>query len=73
MKVTQKQLKELQVKDITKLTNEEVLQLKKDEGGFFEVAYSIGEGGTNGLLLQGLKTKELYKLVGRTSTIFLLM
>lgn len=70
---TQKQLKELPnglAEDITYYSDEQIKALRSREIYFNEVAWSRGYYGTNGLLLQGNKTKKLYKITSRTGAIF---
>jgi hypothetical protein len=40
------------------------------EGGFDQVAYSIGTYGRNGLVMQGRKTGKFYVVQSRSSALF---
>ena len=73
-KYTQKQLKELINNniaiDITNGTNETRNDILKLEGNYTTVGYSAGIHGINGLLIQGTKSKQLYAITNRSTSIF---
>lgn len=73
-KYTQKQLKELVkngiAKDITYAGNEEYEKIRDIEGNLIAIGYSHGIYGTNGLLIKGYKTKQLYAITARSTAIF---
>lgn len=75
VKYTQKQLRGMLswglAMDISTIGCEDAKTLKKEEGGIFQVGYSGGVYGCNGMLLQGYKTGQLYIIVGRTQAIYL--
>lgn len=74
-KYTQKQLKELVkngiAKDITYADNEEYEKIRDIEGNLITIGYSHGVYGTNGLLIKGYKTKQLYAITARSTAIFI--
>lgn len=74
MEVKNKDLKELVernlAKDISYYQDEKIRNIKNNEKGFNEIAYSSGIYGCNGVLLQGRTTLKLYVITSRTSAIY---
>lgn len=68
-----KEIKKIWAKDITNYGFEEIEKLREKEKGFEIIATSCGVYGVNGALLQGNKSKKLYKIVCRNSTLFQLV
>lgn len=75
VKYTQKQLKGMVswglAMDISSIGVEDAKLLKKEEQGIFQVGYSSGTYGCNGMLLQGYNTGQLYAIIGRTTALYL--
>lgn len=62
----------LQAKDITYLSFEELNKLIKDEQAFDYVASSCGTYGVNAKIVRGYNTKTFYVITSRTSAVFML-
>lgn len=73
MKTTQKSLKEFNAIDITYYDFDRLDNLRHKENGFETVAVSFGTYGMNGGLFQGHNSKQLYKIISRTSALFQLV
>lgn len=72
---TQKQLKEM-VKigmaiDISNGNNDTRKEIIAKEGYLDRVGFSLGANGTNGRLLKGNNTNQLYAVVGHVSAIYI--
>lgn len=72
MKTSLKDIKNYNAIDITYKSFEEMKKLINKETGFREVAYSSGVYGVNGAIVQGIKNKKLYKIVSRTTVLFMI-
>lgn len=72
MKTTKKAIKEFNAIDITYIKFEEMRKLLQKENYFDRVAYSQGLYGINAIVIQGHKSKKLYKITNRTSAIFMI-
>lgn len=72
MKTTLKEIKAFNAIDITYISSEDMKKLLKKECSFNYVAYSTGLYGTTGVVIQGFKTKTLYKITSRTSTLYMI-
>ena len=68
-----KEIKEINAIDITKLNYNDIKKLDKKENGFEKISISFGIYGMNGALLQGRKTKKLYKITARNTNLFYLV
>ena len=68
-----KEIKNIYAEDITNYGSKEIEKLRKKKKGFEIIATSCGVYGINGALLQGNKSKKLYKIVCRNSTLFQLV
>lgn len=75
MKTTLKNIKAMasrcDVEDITYIKFEDAEALRKREGYFSEIAYSVGVYGVTGKVLQGHNTGNLYAITSRTSAVFM--
>lgn len=72
MKTTKKEIVNFNAKDITYINFDDMNKLRNEENGFVEIAYSMGLYGVTGAVIQGNKTKTLYKITSRTSAIFMI-
>lgn len=75
----------MKLKDIKTLTNnfiavnvtgyndKQYYQLKDYEKHFTKIAFSAGEAGVTGILVQGLNTGSLYAVTAKTSILFNLL
>lgn len=72
MKTSLKDIKNYNAIDITYKSFEEMKKLINKEAGFREVAYSSGVYGVNGAIVQGIKSKKLYKIASRTTVLFMI-
>lgn len=74
MEVKNKDLKKLIEKklaiDITYTEDKKIREIKNQEKGFNEIAYSRGIYGCTGVLLQGRTTLKLYAIASRTSSLY---
>lgn len=68
-----KEIKNTNAIDITSLKEREIKKLYEKEHGFENIATSYGMYGMNGALLQGRKTRELYKITARNTNLFYLV
>ena len=68
-----KEIKNTNAIDITQLNYNDIKKLDKKERGFEKISVSFGMYGMNGALLQGRKTKELYKITARNTNLFYLV
>lgn len=71
MKTTLKEIKNFYAKDITYIGFEDMNKLRNEENGFEIIAKSFGMYGVTGLVIRGLKSKEMFKICSRTSAIFM--
>lgn len=60
----------IEAEDITYLKFEAINDLVRKEDGLKELFKTYGQDGMNGGLFQGNKTKKLYKVCGRTTTLW---
>ena len=60
----------IEAEDITYLKFEAINDLVRKEDGLKELFKTYGKDGMNGGLFQGHKTKKLYKVCGRTTTLW---
>lgn len=67
-----KEIRNTNAIDITFLKQDELKKLCENEKGFENIATSYGIYGMNGALLQGRKTKKLYKITARNTNLFYL-
>lgn len=68
--MNQKELKTIDAEDITYLKFENVNKLVEKENGLKELFKTYGRDGMNGGLFEGNKTHKLYKVCGRTTTLW---
>lgn len=73
MKTTLKEIKKFNAKDITYISFNDMNELRKKEGYFKEIAYSMGTYGVTGCVIQGNNSGKMYKITSRTSAIFMVM
>lgn len=57
--------------DVSSIGVEDAKTLKKQEEGLYQIGYSVGVYGCNGMLLQGYNTGQLYAIIGRTTALYL--
>ena len=72
MKTTIKDIKAFDAIDITYIKFDDMKKLRQKENGFNEIAYSQGLYGINAIVIQGQKSKKLYKITNRTKAIFMI-
>ena len=72
VKTTLKDIKYFRAFDVTNKSTDELYKLLSDEKGVTQIAYSAGGYGVNGLLVQGNSSGRLYKVIARTSALFIL-
>lgn len=68
-----KEIKNINAIDITNKKIEEIKKLCEKEHGFENISTSYGIYGMNGVLLQGRKTRKLYKITARNTNLFYLV
>ena len=68
--MTKKEINNTNAVDITYLSFKKTNELLKNENGLNTIAVSKGTYGINAALLQGNKTKTLYKITSRSTTLF---
>lgn len=77
MKTTLKELRRLDnynhAKNITRLNFEQVNELREKENGLEVLEVSTGLYGLNGALLEGNNSKQLYVIIGRSSSLLMLV
>lgn len=73
MKTTLKEIKNMNAKDITSLSDKELNEIKKQERRLEEISISMGTYGINGALFKGEKTGSLYKITARCTNLFYLI
>lgn len=73
MKTSLKEIKGYNAEDITYIGFEEMNELRKKEGYFKEIAYSMGVYGVTGCVIQGNNSGKIYKIASRTSALFMVM
>lgn len=71
MKTSLKDIKNFNAKDITYIKFYDMYKLREKENGFTDIAYSKGVYGVTGCVIQGNKSKNLYKITSRTNAIFM--
>ena len=75
IKYTMKQLKAMVssglAMDISSIGFEDAKTLKKEEEGLYQIGYSSGVYGCNGMLLKGYSSGQLYAIIGRVQAIYL--
>lgn len=73
MKTTLKEIKNFNAEDITYISFNDMNELRKKEGYFNEIVYSMGTYGVTGCVIQGNNSGKMYKITNRTSAIFMVM
>lgn len=77
MKTTRKQIRLLvlyhKAVNVNNWSQDLLEELKEEEGGLIEIAWSSGTNGRNGGVWQGRKTGELYAVTDRLPALFCLM
>lgn len=68
-----KEIRNTNAIDITHFGQGEIKELYEKEHGFEEISVSYGIYGMNGSLLQGRKTRKLYKITARNTNLFYLV
>ena len=72
MRITQKEIREFPATDITNWISEDVVTLVRTQP-LQEIAYSSGKYGCNGCLVLDKATGEFFKVVNRSTNLFILM
>ena len=60
----------IDAEDITYMKFDDINKLVENENEITELFKTYGQDGMNGGLFQGNKTKKLYKVIGRTTTLW---
>ena len=72
IKTTQKDIKNCNAIDVTSKSTDELYKLLSDERGATQIAYSANAYGVSALLVHGNSSGRLYKVLARTSALFIL-